>query len=699
MIHGLSKHAVTALLVLSAAVPASAQETRPLAPPPPGEPATPPAAPATTETAPADAPAVLAPVVVTAPPPVAASSDVLVPQRDFELRPQGRPADVLRLVPGLVLGQHAGGGKSEQYLLRGFDADHGTDVALFVDGLPVNLRSHAHGQGYADLHFLIPETVKQLEAHKGPYHVEYGDFATAGAFNFATLDFVEENTLQAAGGSFDTQRYLALLSPTRDRVKTLFAGEVFLTNGPYERDQHYRRFNVFAKATTWLADGLDLSVWASHLHSDWFASGQVPARAVRAGLIDRFGAVDDSEGGKTQRTNVNADLRWRISDTQRVHLHAYAQHYTLDLFSNFTFFLADPDNGDGIRQIDRRWVAGFDGVYEHRFSLFGAPVIATGGFQVRMDRPRVVLGLQADRHNLGRTQDVEIVEVSYSPFVKFDVSPLPWVRLVAGARGDIFTYDVRDRLDSETPLEGDVTRARPNVKANLILGPWFGTEFFADYGTGFHSNDARAVVADPTLTPLPTARGYEFGVKSRPHRMVEFSATYWDLRLDSELVFVGDEGSTEARGPSHRHGWEIAARVRPLSWLSLGGDVTISRARFDNGDEVPLAPRLTARGDVTVRFPWGLSTSIGVRYLADRYATEDRQHTARGYTLVDLTARYRFKMVEAFLSIENLANVEYREAQFFFTSRLRGEPAEGVDDIHFTPGAGRSFLGGLAIRF
>jgi outer membrane cobalamin receptor len=687
--------AVSLSVTVALVTVAFAQERPPTPSESPATPATP-SAPAAT---PSEAPALLPPVTVTAPPPVSASSEVIVPRRDFELRPQGRPGDVLRVVPGLVLGQHGGGGKSEQYFLRGFDADHGTDVALFVDGMPVNLRSHAHGQGYADLHFLIPETVKFLDAYKGPYFVEFGDFATAGAFNFVTLDTVDENTLQAAGGSFGTQRYLALLSPTRDRIKTLFAFEAYLTDGPFEREQHYRRFNAFGKASGWLADQVEFSLWASHLHSDWFASGQIPTRAVRSGLIDRFEAIDNSEGGTTQRTSVNGEIRWRPSENQLFTARAHAQYYTLDLFSNFTFFLNDEDNGDGIRQRDQRWVLGVDLAYEHKLSPLGMPLVLTGGFQFRMDRPRVVLATQADRHQLGRTQDVDIVEASYSPFVKIDFSPLPWLRLVTGARGDIFTFDVRDNLNGDPPLAGELTRSRPNVKANLILGPWFGTELFANFGTGFHSNDARAVVTDRTLTALPTARGYEFGLKARPHKMVDFTATYWDMHLDSELVFAGDDGTTEARGPSHRHGWELSARVRPLEWLSIGGDVTISRARFDNGDVVPLAPSLTARGDITVRFPWGLSSSLGIRYLARRYASEDRQQTARGYTLLDFTARYRWKMLEAFLSIENLAGVEYREAQFFFTSRLRGEPTEGVDDIHFTPGNPRTFLGGLALRF
>lgn len=258
--------------------------------------------------------AILAPVVVTAPPPVAASSELLIPGKDFELFPHGRPAGVLRLVPGLIMSQHQGGGKSEQYILRGFDADHGTDLALFVDGMPVNLRTHAHGQGYADLHFLIPETIKQVDAFKGPYYVEFGDFATAGAIDFVTLDSVPENIVEAAGGSFGTQRYLALLSPTRERVKTLFALEAYGSDGPFDRPQNYKRVNAFVKASAALGDRVDGSIWASYLRSSWFGSGQIPARAVRAGSIDRFGSIDNSEGGRTERASVNGQVRFSPSE-------------------------------------------------------------------------------------------------------------------------------------------------------------------------------------------------------------------------------------------------------------------------------------------------------------------------------------------------------------------------------------------------
>ena len=368
------KRVIMSIVLLASTAVAEGQDRVQQAPAPPSD---------SQDAASPPPPVLLEPVVVSAPPPVSSSSELYLPGRDFELRPQGRPADILRLVPGLIIGQHAGGGKAEQYFLRGFDADHGTDVALFVDGLPVNLRSHAHGQGYADLHFLIPETLKQVDVYKGPYFVEFGDFATAGAINFVTLDTVPENLVEAAGGSWGTQRYLTLLSPTRDRLKTLFASEVYTTNGPFDRPQEYIRFNVFGKASAALSESVDASVWVSYLNSNWFGSGQIPERAVREGLIDRFGSIDNSEGGNTQRFNGNVDLRWRLSENDTIKVHGYGQYYQLDLFSNFTFFLNDPVNGDQIEQSDRnRIVAGLDTTYEHRGTLLGAPLDQHRGLSV-----------------------------------------------------------------------------------------------------------------------------------------------------------------------------------------------------------------------------------------------------------------------------------------------------------------------------
>ncbi len=329
-------------------------------------------------------------------------------------------------------------------------------------------------------------------------------------------------------------------------------------------------------------------------------------------------------------------------------------------------------------------------------------MVATGGFQYRLDATHVVLANATQRHQTGRVQDVDIVEQSYSPFVKFDITPVNWLRIITGARGDIFNYDVTQNVNAaEGNLNGSVTRARPNVKANVALGPWAKTELFANFGTGFHSNDARAVVANPKGDALPTATGYEVGFRSRVLPRTELFATYWFLDLASELVFSGDDGTTTAQGPSHREGIEFGAKVRLLDWLTATGSFTYTtHAEFTQTNQaVPLAPVWTARADLTARLPWGLCSSIEMRYLGDRPADPDRIATARGYTLVNWTARYRYKFIEAFLSVENLLNTEWRESQFFFTSRLGGEPAGGVDDIHFTPGNPRTFFGGLTFRF
>jgi outer membrane receptor protein involved in Fe transport len=322
-----------------------------------------------------------------------------------------------------------------------------------------------------------------------------------------------------------------------------------------------------------------------------------------------------------------------------------------------------------------------------------------------MDRPRVILARAADRHLLERRQDVDIFEVSSSPFVKLDFAPLPWLRFVTGARGDVFHYDVGNNLSGVADQPGGrATRAIPSAKANLILGPWYQTELFANFGTGFHSNDARAVALDPKLPALAQATGWELGARTRLLPRVEVSATYWWLTLESELVFSGDAGTTEPSRASRREGFELTLRAKLLDWLTFSGDVTKTTAEFFTGKAVPLAPRVTARAELTARLPWGLSSSLGMRYVSSRFADEDREQTARGYTLFDISTRYRYQLsptiaVDAFVSIENLTNAQWREAQFYDTSRLRGEPAEGVADIHFTPGNPRSVLGGLAVRF
>ena len=639
--------------------------------------------------------------------PVAASSQQFIPDKEILLQPQGRPAQVLRLIPGFIAVEHSGGaGKADQYFLRGFDADHGTDVAFFTDGMPINLRTHAHGQGYTDLNFIIPETVEGLDVSKGAYLPEYGDFATAGAVSFRTRQVVQEGVVQATGGQFDTQRYLLMFSPTKDKVRTLFAAEGYYTNGPFENGNRYLRTNLFGKMTTNLTGRDELSLTGTFLKSQWNGSGEIPFRAVTDGTLNRFGAIDPSEGGNTLRSTVRLNYHYDTTSGGQFFANAYGQYYRLDLFTNFTFFLNDPVNGDGIQQSDRRVVYGGDLGYKQQGEVLGVPSIGTVGFQTRVDDIHARLGTQTTRMPTGTTTDSDILEASYAPFVKAELQPTSWMRLSGGLRAETFTFDVRNRCS--TCAEQPAGRASSGIvlpKMNLILGPWAGTEFFANYGEGYHSNDARSAVAPGSL-PLARAKSYEVGVRSKPWgpEGVELIATLWRLDLKSELVFAGDAGTTDIRGASRREGLEVAARGQIWGPIYFNGSVTWTKAEFRNGDAIPLAPEYTAYGAVILKWPEGLTSQLQATYLGVRPLIEDRSMTSPSWITFDLSERYRLPItlphgrMEAFLFVQNLFNTEWEQAIFAFESRLRNEAA-GVSDIHFVPGNPRTFMGGVAWHF
>lgn len=637
--------------------------------------------------------------------PIAASSNRIILNEDILLQPQGRPADLLRLAPGLITLEHSGGaGKADQFLLRGFDADHGTDLALHVDGMPINMRSHAHGQGYGDINFIIPETIEEITVKKGPYHVEYGDFATAGAANYVTRETVPQTIVQSAGGNFNTQRHLFMTSPTQDRFRTLFAGEFYYTDGPYDFVNRNTRYNGLAKLTFDPSATSQLSVTFTQYYARWNGAGQIPLREVTSGGLDRFGSLDPSEGGKSVRSTGRLDYHYDLPGGGTAFANLWAQYYYLSLYTNFTYFLNDPVNGDGIEQTDRRWLTGSDVGYRQTFRLFDREGILTAGLQTRFDKIRVRLGTQQKRSSLAITQESDIFEASYSPYLKMDLQFRPWLRFVGGGRLDVFTYNVNDRCGTDCSVRpnGTASDSITSGKANLILGPWAGTEFFMNAGTGFHSNDARDVVLNPSAATLTRAIGYEVGIRSQPWTWTEFLATAWLLDLGSELVFVGDEGTTERRGKTRRLGTEISTRITPLEWLSIRGDITYTHAEFrKTGDSVPLAPQFTAFSSVTARLPIGLSGMLQMLTVGSRAGTEDNRVKLEPFTIFDLVLRYKIPLVppterlEAFLSIRNLTNTDWRQAQFVYESRLPGEPAGGVSDIHFVPGTPRMFMGGL----
>ncbi len=641
-----------------------------------------------------------------------AASSQTIRDRDLALRVMLKPSDLLKVTPGLFTGQHAGGGKANQYFLRGFDIDHGTDLALWVDGMPVNNVSHGHGQGYAYLHFIIHELFELVEVNKGPYFAEYGDFATAGAMRLSTREEFRESFAELRGGMFGNYRFLGLYAGDDPLHRPVLAAELARSDGPFDHPEDLERYNLFFRSSLWRDAHGSLDLTLMSYGADWNGSGQIPERAVSDGSLDRFGSVDPTEGGNSQRHSATLRLRSSPDDRSEWQVSAYLINYRLALYSNFTFFAADSVNGDQIEQNDRRIVSGINARYGAVRRFLGRDWRTLVGLDMRNDVIENELGPSVARRRIGRTVDADVREGSLGAYLQEEVSPLPWLRLVGGLRADYFGFDVTDRLQvpSESAPKTSGTRSASllSPKANAILGPFYRTELYLNYGRGFHSNDARGVVRSPDpVTPLAAAVGYEAGVRTSILPRVDLAASLWALDLESELVWVGDEGVTEARGGTERRGVDLEARARLLPWLWADADLTLSKAVFasnpGNADAVALAPTLTLAGGLSVRHPSGLHGSLRLQHLADRPANEDESLTAQGFSVVDLGLGYRLGRMEVELAVANLFDVKWREAQFANESRLPGEPAldpgNPREDIHFVPGTPLQVQGGVRVYF
>jgi outer membrane receptor protein involved in Fe transport len=525
--------------------------------------------------------------------PVSAASAASVRAFDLAARPPRSAQDLLRLAPGLVTAQHAGGGKAEQIFLRGFDADHGTDVAVSVDGVPVNLVSHGHGQGYADLHFLIPETVERLDVRKGPYRAEDGDFATAGAVAFTTKDRLDAGLVRVGAGAFRTYEVTALApvagTPSTDAY---VAGQFYTSDGPFRAPQGFVRGNAFGRLTRRLSSGTTLRVSGGGFGARWDASGQIPQRAVST--VGRFGAIDDREGGTTHRFDARAEF-----DAGDVLVRAYAFRYGFRLFSNFTFFLEDPAAGDMIEQRDDRTVAGVE-VRHHLGHRLGARSgtlsLGAGG---RADVAEVGLHRSPDRARARTLVDSRVHQASGFLWAEEAVALTNRLRFVGGLRADVFGFNVEDRARAfGANASGAVGAVRLSPKANLAWRPTDALDVFANVGAGFHSNDARAAVfaarfrgdcaADPRCglarTPgareaLPRAVGAEVGTRVHTAGRLTVGAALWRLDLAEEFTYVGDAGTTEPSGRTRRVGLDLEGRLVLARWLAADADVSLARPR------------------------------------------------------------------------------------------------------------------------
>lgn len=622
---------------------------------------------------------------------------------DLKTAPVKSSQEILRKVPGLFIGQHAGGGKAEQIFLRGFDIDHGTDINLSVDGMPVNMVSHAHGQGYSDLHFVIPETIEKISFGKGPYNAEYGDFATAGFVSFKTLDKLDKSSVSIEYGQFDAFRTVGLFNLLDSKNSNAYvAASLNSFNGPFESPQNFNRFNMMAKYNLNLPDNQKLKLTASHFQSKWDASGQIPQRAIDNGSIERFGAIDDTEGGNTSRTNFLINHSKLLSGNKKLNTNAYFSHYEFELFSNFTFFLEDPVNGDQIAQREKRNIMGFQTALSDKINTESFDFGYTAGIGVRYDdvnndelshvKNRYEI---LDRLAYGNVDQINGFAFLNTEFGFGDFKINPAVRL------DYFKFDYENKL-SPTYDNRSESKVFASPKLNFIYSPNRDFQLFLKTGIGFHSNDTRVVVANGGEDILPAAYGADLGGIYKLTDNLILNTALWTLFLEQEFVYVGDAAVVEPSGKTRRMGADFGLRYEAFDWLYFYGDVNYTYARSteepNGADYIPLAPDLTSTGGIAVENLANFSGGLTYRYLKDRAANEDNSIIAEGYFVTDFNINYTFRNFVFGIAVENLFDTDWNETQFATESRLFDEP-ESVEEIHFTPGTPFFLRGKVTVNF
>ncbi|MEP2280583.1 TonB-dependent receptor [Maribacter sp.] len=624
---------------------------------------------------------------------------------DVQNDPVKSSQEILRKVPGLLIGQHAGGGKAEQIFLRGFDIDHGTDVAISVDGMPVNMVSHAHGQGYADLHFVIPETIDNVNFGKGPYYADKGDFNTAGFVDLSLKKSVDKSMVSYEAGQFNTNRFVGLFNILENGKSSAYvASEVYLTDGPFDSPQNFNRLNILGRYNYKDIGKEELTITASHFQSKWDASGQIPQRAIDQNIIGRFGAIDDTEGGQTSRTNIMLNHTKFLGEDQFLKTRAFVSKYDFELFSNFTFFLEDPINGDQIRQYEDRTIMGAETVFEQIDIAVGTDdrFKYSAGIGLRNDNVDDV----TLEHTLNRKTVLEqyafgdVDETNMYGFVDGEYKTGNWT-FNPSVRFDYFNFDYENKL-SEVYDNKSESKAIVSPKLNTIYAVNKDWQLFLKTGLGFHSNDARVVTANEGRDILPRAYGVDLGTIIKPVDKLVLNATLWGLLLDQEFVYVGDAGIVEPSGKTRRVGVEVGARYQMLDWLYLYSDVNYTYARSteeaDDEDYIPLAPDFTAVGGLSFSDIGDFSGNLNYRYLGDRAANEDNSIVAEGYFVTDLNLNYHIKNWTVGVIVENLFDTEWNETQFATESRLFNETAS-VEEIHLTPGTPFYLRGKVSVSF
>lgn len=628
-------------------------------------------------------------------------------------RPLLRPGQLLEYVPGLVVTQHSGSGKANQYFLRGFNLDHGTDFATRVAGMPVNMRTHGHGQGYTDINFVIPELISRVDYYKGPYYASVGDFGSAGGANMQYADRLADSIALGSVGAYDYQRALVAASEQL-RMGILTGGVEYLHNdGPWDNPDDLRKVNGVLRYTLPLGGGTSgrsLGFTAMGYSGRWNSTDQVPKRAVDSGTLGRFDTIDASDGGESERYSLSVDYSTPLAGGE-LHSNAYWIKYQMNLFSNFTYFLNDPVNGDQFEQADDRDIYGGTAAWSRSGALFGKKTRNTLGLDVRQDRiDPVGLYATANTERLSTVREDRVIETSAGLYVANETRWTDWFRSNLGLRYDSHRFKVTSDLAANS---GNRTDGILSPKASLVFGPWAQTEYFINGGLGFHSNDARGTTirADPVTgedvsraTPLVRSSGAELGLRTEALPGVQSSLALWYLHLDSELVFVGDAGTTEAGRPSNRYGVEWSTRWRARPWLLMDLDVAWNHARFSGaapeGDYIPGAPGTVVSAGVSVEKYGRLSGSAFYRYIGSYALIEDNSERSASQSVVDAQLGYDiYKSTRLRVDVFNIFDSSTNDITYYYESRLSGEPAAGVADLHFHPGEKRSFRVSLTQKF
>jgi hypothetical protein len=621
------------------------------------------------------------------------SNQGFIGPEDIQDRPLLRPAEVLEEIPGLVITQHSGPGKANQYFLRGFQLDHGTDFSVSLEGVPQNLPTHAHGQGYLDLNDLIPELVQSIDYRKGPYFGDVGDFSAAGSADIRYVDTLPQGIASVTGGSYGFERALVADSAPLGKGNFLWGFEGEHENGPWDVPDNYDKFNGLLKYSEG-AEKQGWSITSFGMSGKWDATNQVAERAVDDGMIDRFGSLNPTDGGDSERYTVVGEVHQKDTNGESK-LEGYGAWYDMQLWNDFTYYLNNPTMGDQFEQEDRRFYGGVQGSHTFFGSVSGRTSDTTVGVQLRSDAIFDGLYDTEDRERYATVEAAHTIESSGGLYVENQTQWADKFRTEGSLRDDYFNFHVRSDIQ---PNSGDVNSDIFSPKLNLIFGPWDKTEFYISGGYGFHSNDARGITSELSpgtllpaehVTPLTQAKGAEVGVRTGIVPGLQSTVSLFGLDLKSEEVYDGDTAETVPSGPSRRIGVEFGNNYNLTPWLTLDGDYSISSAHFADheaaGSYVPESIGQVLQAGIAFHdYPYikGLFGGVHVRYFGPRALTQDDSVRSNSSTILDADLGYKFSdKVTLRADFLNFMDTKTDDIEYYYTSRLPGEPAGGVAGI------------------